>query len=183
MKTIIFLSGLGVPKWLAKTKYIWNDKLWKDYNKIYITSKIPYSNNMVERELNDLTNLVKSFSKVIIAGQSIGAWWTINLLAHTNIFIYKSVLLTPLIDITDYPISNITPKYHLINRKVYSRHTGKNNSLLIEAKNDWITPRDEYSLRVEYKLNPTVYTLNGGHIYQKDHQEGLSFMKEWIDKV
>jgi hypothetical protein len=74
MKTIIFMSGIFVPKWLAKSKFIWDKSNWEDYHCIWLNSKIPYSDMMVAQELDKLENLILKYPDATLAGHSLGAW-------------------------------------------------------------------------------------------------------------
>lgn len=181
MRTIIFLSGLGVPKLLAKSRFVWNDSFWKDYHRIYITSKIPFTNEIVEKEINRLCNLMAQFDNPIIAGHSLGAWWAANLACSPQSIMKKMVLLTPLGDAAAYPILNVSSCHHPINKKPNNYNVGPNRTLLVSATYDLVVPAHHHSNYMVKLFQPLVYQLNGGHFYQKNHQNGLIFMKNWIE--
>jgi pimeloyl-ACP methyl ester carboxylesterase len=179
--TIIFLNGFAIPPFLAKTGFVWDDSIWKDYNRVYNTSKVPISDNMVERELNRLSELISKYENPIVAGHSLGAWWAANLAAHTQFNIKKLVLLTPLGDTTHYPILNISNKYHLPLKEQSKICYGKEKTLLIYSSMDLIVPHKKHCPSLIKMFNPTVYSLLGGHLFQLNHKAGLSFMKKWIE--
>ena len=180
-RTIIFLSGFTIPTWLAKTKYIWDDSLWKDYQKIYISSKTPISDGMVDRELDSLCELVNRFPNVTLAGMSLGAWWAANLASHPESKIKKMVLWTPLGDANAYSIFNVTRRHHPTNKIPNKHNVGPHRSALFLAKYDWIVPAHDHTPDLITKFDPTIYKLDGGHVYQPNHKPGLLFMKDWIE--
>ena len=181
-KTIIFLNGFAIPVALAKTKFVWDDLLWKNYNRVYSTSKIPLSDQMVEAELDRLSELISQYDEPIIAGHSLGAWWAANLACSSQFKIKKLVFLTPLGDITNYPIFNISSKFHLPTKCPHKLYHGNDKSLLIQSTMDLIVPSYNHSPAIIDIFNPTIFSLFGGHLFQLNHNEGLSFMKRWIEK-
>jgi hypothetical protein len=180
-RTIIFLSGWGVPTWLAKTKYVWNAPFWKEYNAIYVPSKTPRSDNMVERELENLCQLVNAYPNATLVGQSLGAWWAANLACYPKASISKLVLWTPLCDAGQYPIFNVTDRHNPLFKTTNANNCGPHRTLVTYAYNDFLVPFEFHSVSLVRKFNSTVYKLDGGHWFQKNHQAGLSYMKEWID--
>lgn len=179
--TIIFLSGLAVPKIIAKSKFVWNDPLWQEYNRIYITSKIPTSDVMVEKELERLSAIINKYTDTIVAGHSLGAWWAANLACHKESKFKKLVMLTPLGDTSSYPIFNVTPYFHPWNRVPNKEHYGPHNVLINVSKRDFIVPAEQHGENLIRHFNATRYTLSGGHFYQSNHLAMLKFMQEWID--
>ena len=103
MKTIIFLSGIFLPKWIARSKLVWNSSQWSNYNCIWLDSKIPYSDIMVKQELSKLERLIKKYPNAILAGHSLGAWWISNLLCRQSLMVNKTILWTPLVNANQYP--------------------------------------------------------------------------------
>jgi pimeloyl-ACP methyl ester carboxylesterase len=180
-RTIIFISGFAVPTWLAKTRFVWDDSLWKDYRRIYLPSRTPLSDNMVERELDKLCHLTHLFPNVTLAGQSLGAWWAANLACHPQSKIKKLALWTPLGDANAYPIFNVTQRHHPSNKTANKRNVGPHHAAIFCAKNDLIVPPKEHSLPLISQFEPTVYRLDGGHLLQSNHKAGLIFMKDWIE--
>ena len=181
MKTIIFLSGLAVSKSLAKSSLVWNDSLWKDYNRIYYTSLLPTSDQMVINELKNLSNLYFKHPDAYFVGHSLGAWWLANLVNEPYIDIRKMVLMTPLVDTKYYPIFNVTEKFNPIFRgkKLY----GLDKVCILPANKDLVvSPRHHADLLIQY-LNAIVYVLDGGHLYQHNHLLGLEFMKYWLNRI
>lgn len=181
MQTIVFLSGLGVPKWLAKTKFVWNQSIWKNYNCIFLSSKIPISDTIVEQELNYLTNIINLYPNIIVAGQSLGAWWIANL--SYRVKFNKLILWTPLGDINYYPIFNVSAKYNLLNYQSQHHNIGPQNTLLFKSTNDLIVPAEDHSYIFENQFNPMTYTLEGGHFFQSNHQAALNYMRDWIEII
>lgn len=180
MQTIIFLSGFAIPNWLSKTKFIWNKPFWENYNCIFLTSKIPISDNMVERELYKLSYLTQKIPNAIVAGHSLGAWWAGNLACHPESKIQKLILWTPLGDTTAYPIFNVTKRFNPIYNIPNKKNVGGDKALLISAKNDLVVPAHKHAHLFMTPFKPTTYELDGGHFYQKNHKEALQFMKKWI---
>lgn len=180
-RTIIFLNGFAVPIGLSKTKFVWDDSIWKDYNRLYYTSKIPTSDQMVARELDNLANIISQYDNPIVAGHSLGSWWATNLAAHNQFKTNKMVLWTPLGDHRPYPIFNATHNYVPHMRDINPNNCGKNKVLLTYASHDLIVPPKKHISGMIKTLNPTIYKLYGGHIFQINHKDGLSFMKEWVE--
>jgi pimeloyl-ACP methyl ester carboxylesterase len=180
-RTIIFLSGFMIPIWAAKTKFVWNDSLWKDYNKIYLSSKTPLSDGMVDRELDNLCRLVNNFPNVTLAGMSLGAWWAANLASHTECKIKKLVLWTPLGDANAYPIFNVTKRHHPANKTPNQHNVGPHRCAIFSAEYDLIVPPHFHTKDLISKFDSITYKLDGGHIYQPNHQAGLKFMKDWVE--
>ncbi len=179
MRTIIFLSGFMVPQALAKSKFVWEDSLWRDYRRLYLPSKTPLSDNMVEKELDRLCRLVNLFPKSVVAGHSLGAWWAANLACHSQAKIDKLVFWTPLGDTRPYPIFNVTQRHHPMNKVPYL--VGPHKVLTMEAQYDFIVPPREHSYCLNHHFKSTLYKLQGGHFFQSNHKAGLLFMKDWID--
>jgi predicted esterase len=179
-RTIIFLSGLAVPKMFAKSKYVWNDSLWEDYNRIYITSRIPTSDVMVEEELERLTHIVNRYPEPIVAGHSLGGWWASNLACCPKAEFAKLVLLTPLANANRSVLFNVTPYFHPCNRVPNPTIYGPHRVLVNTAKHDLIVPTAEHSDYLARHFNATKYELKGGHYYQTNHDAMLEFMKTWI---
>lgn len=181
MRTIIFISGLLIPKIIAKTKFVWDDQFWKNYRRIYITSRIPTSDSMVEEELRSLNNLISSYPQVTVAGQSLGAWWAANLACRPESKINKLVMWTPLGDASAYPIFNVSRNFHPPYLIPNSHNKGPHKSIVFYGKRDLIVPHKCHSVDLINTFNATSYPLSGGHAFQKNHKAGLQFMKDWIE--
>lgn len=181
MKNIIFLSGLGVPKVLAKMPMIWNDTLWHNHKRIYLTSKIPTSDNMVKTHLKDLVKFINKFDDPVVVGQSLGAWWAANLACEPMCQMKKFVLCIPLADTNYYPIFNASPLFKPTNRTPNPQHYGPYKSLVVYASNDFIVPINQHAVPLERHFNALSYKLDGGHLIQSNHQKGLEFIKDWIE--
>lgn len=179
-KTIIFISGWAVPKFIAKTAWVWDQKFWSDYRRIWISSKTPTSDGMVQKELNRLENLLRLFPNAVLAGHSLGGWWASNLALRQEVQINKMVLWTPLGNADDYPIFNVTPRYHPIHQPVTNTH-GPHRVLVYSAKDDMIVPPPGHGLRLSQHFNAMNYNLQGGHFFQGNHRAALEYMKEWIE--
>lgn len=180
-RTIIFLSGLAVPRFISKSKYVWNDSLWSDFNCFYLNSNIPSSDVMVENELKYLTQLVNSFTDPIVAGHSLGAWWGANLACQKEAKFKQLVMLTPLGDTSNYPIFNNSAYFHPWNRVPNKNNYGPHKVLVNIAKKDLIVPSSDHSDNLVKHFNALTYHLDGGHFYQKNHDAMLDFMREWIN--
>lgn len=179
MKTIIFLNGFAVPVWLSKTNFVWNDNLWKDYNRVYYTSKVPTSDFMVEDEIFNLEKLISKYDNPIIVGQSLGAWWAANLACHTKQLLNKVVLWTPLNNHTIYPIFMASDKYIPYSNNTINK--GNNKILLCYGSHDLIVPQKDHTPNLIETFDPYIYKLYGGHLFQINHKNGLLFMKKWIE--
>lgn len=181
MKTIIFISGFMVPKLLAKSKFVWEDSMWKDYRRIHIPSKTPLSDTMVDRELDRLCHLVNMFPNAIVAGHSLGAWWAANLACHPQSKIKKLVFWTPLSDTVAYPIFNVTNRHYPVYKSPNAHNVGPHKTLTFEAVNDFIVPPKDHSFQLNNHFKGTLYRLKGGHFFQSNHKAGLLFMKDWVE--
>jgi len=182
-QTIIFLSGLAVPKILAKSKLVWDDTMWDNFDSVYYTSKIPISDKMVDLEIDNLCKLINDYDRPFVVGQSLGAWWGANLACLPECNINKLAMWTPVANASAYPIFNVTHCHNPRNKKVNDRFVGGKNSLLCYAENDLITPNYSQSLNFMIHFNPTIFKLNGGHLFQRNHEAGLIFMRDWfLDK-
>lgn len=181
MKNIIFLSGLGVPKFFAKSSLVWNDLLWKNHRRIYVTSKIPTSDAMVRRNLKELTRFINVFPEPIVIGQSLGAWWAANLACDTACKINKMVLCIPLCDTKSYPIFNTSYLYYPPRRTANPQLLGPHKTLVVSATDDWIVPASRHALPLEFQFKALSYKLDGGHLLQKNHQAGLNYIKDWVE--
>lgn len=181
MKTIIFLAGFCVPLKLAKSKYVWNEKMWSDYNCIFLSSKTPRSEKGVKKELQKLEKIVNSFDKPIIAGHSLGAWWAANLAIHSKADLQKIIFLTPLADLKQYPnIFSYSPKYDVFRFNVPKHKRGPHKNLVIYGNYDLITP-SQHGLRLSHHFDGMSYYLDGGHLYQLNHHYAISYMKDWVE--
>lgn len=181
MKTIIFLHGIMVPNWLAKSKFIWNESLWSDYECLWIPSKIPYSDMMVEKELDRLQRLMDDHPGAVIAGQSLGAWWAANLACRHDCDISKMVLWTPLVDHRPYPVFNVTARYHPCNQVPNPKNMGLHKVLVTYANEDLIVPHQSHAYYDIMHFKGMTYKLSGGHLFQVNHQPALKYMKDWIE--
>lgn len=179
-RTIIFISGWGVPSFLQKMSAVWDDNLWKDYGRVYLPSKTPTSDVAVKKHLDKLSQFVNNFPDPIVMGQSLGAWWAANLACRPDTKITKLVLLTPFTSLHDYPlVFNSSPYYYPHNKKVYVK--GPHKVLVCGAANDLVAPPEQHASRLLNTFNATPYKLQGGHFFQKDHKACLNFIKDWIE--
>lgn len=180
-RTIIFLSGMGVPKILARSSFVWDDIRWRDYNRLYVTSKIPTSDNMVKHHLKELTNLINSFSNPVVVGQSLGAWWLANLACEPKCQMTKIAFFIPLVNANHFPIFNVSQIYHPLNRVPNKQNMGPHKALVVGAHDDLIVPTQQHANPLAVHFNASYYRMNGGHLLQKDHTSALSFTKDWIE--
>lgn len=180
-KTIIFLSGMGVPNFLSKSKYVWNDKLWADYQTIYLHSEIPMSDKMVNLNIKKLISFINKFPDCIVAGQSLGGWWAANLACEPACQMKKFILLTPLVDANQFSIFNVSKIYNPLNRVPNDRHIGTNKSLVLSAIDDLIVPPREHAAPIAQYFKSTYHSLYGGHFWQSNHAESLAYTKKWIE--
>lgn len=180
-KTIIFMNGFMIPKILAKSSFVWNDSLWKGYRRIYLSSKTPTSDWVVENELSRLTRLINRYPGAIVAGHSLGAWWGANLACRPECKISKLVFWTPLADTNEYPIFNVSNKYHPINLIPNSHNRGPHETLVFIGKDDFIVPPKNHGHILCDHFDGMPYHLDGGHFFQNNHQQGLNYMKTWIE--
>lgn len=179
MKTIIFLSGWALPQFVSKSLFFFNDSFWKEYNRIYYKSKSPISDQMVNQELLNLINMIDNYNDVIVVGHSLGAWWAANLACHPQSKIDKLALWTPLGNSQKIPIFNTS--HEPINKKINSHNVGPNKTFIIHAKYDLIVPYKDHAMPLIDKFNAASLLLDGGHTWQKDHNNGLIQLKKWIE--
>jgi pimeloyl-ACP methyl ester carboxylesterase len=180
-KTIIFMSGICVPQWLAQSKFIWDSNLWKNYNCIWLNSKIPYSDSMVGRELDQLENLVQKYDEVILAGHSLGAWWISNLICRDSVNVEKTILFTPLTDTSQYPIFNATPRYHPCNQLPNINNIGLHKILIAYGNEDLIVSQTRHAFNLVMHFKAMPVRLEGGHFYQTNHKASLMYIKDWVE--
>jgi hypothetical protein len=181
LRTIIFLNGLCVPRALSKTRLIWNDPFWKGYNRIYLTSKIPTSDSMAEREIERLSELTRRFDKPIVAGQSLGAWWASHVACNPNSNIDKLVLWTPMGDHRPFPIFPVSSQLHTTYRAPNPQNYGFNKVLVMASQYDWIVPPNTHAHPLADHFDAVTYRLKGDHFFQTNHKDGLDYMKDWIE--
>jgi hypothetical protein len=182
MKTIIFLNGFAVPKFLAKTKLFWNDHFWEGYNRIYYTSKVPTSDKMVKEELDNLKKLISQYDEPIVAGHSLGAWWAANLACQDDFKTTKMVFWTPLGNHLAYPIFTASSEHLPLFKFPPTTNCGKDKVLLCYSSSDLIVPHNKHTPGLIESFSPKLYKLYGGHAFQINHKDGLSFMKNWIEE-
>jgi predicted esterase len=181
MKTIIFMSGIFVPKWLAKSRFIWNKPHWQDYKCLWLDSRVPYSDIMVEKELDYLERLIKKYPGAILAGHSLGAWWAANLLCRETVSVKKTIFLTPLVNANEYPIFNVTPRYDPCKQIPNDDNIGLSRTLVVYGTQDLLVPQHRHSYSLISHFKAMSYSLDGGHFYQKNHQAALDYMKDWAE--
>lgn len=180
-RTIIFINGFAVPKFIGKSRFVWDDDFWRGYNRIYLTSAVPISDTTTNYHLDKLSDFVNQFDKPIVAGQSLGAWWAANLACHPKSNIDKMVLWTPLGDAQEFPIFRVSDKHNPIFKKPNLNNVGPHKTLVCYGKRDLIVPAHYHSTDFIRHFNAMTYKLDGGHFYQSNHKSGLSFMKDWIE--
>lgn len=180
-KTIIFISGWQIPKSVAQSKFVWDKTLWRDYRCLWLDSKTPINDWMVEKELDRLAYLLKVFPDATVAGHSLGGWWSANLALRPEILIKKLVLWTPLGDTSTYPIFNVSKRFHPPLQPINPLNRGPQKALVFYAKNDLIVPPDDHSLQLLKQFDAMPYKLKGGHLFQFNHGAGLRYMKDWIE--
>jgi pimeloyl-ACP methyl ester carboxylesterase len=179
-KTIIFINGWQVPKFIAKSKLVWDKDFWSDYHCIWLSSKTPTSDGMVQRELDKLQDLLSKYPEAAVAGQSLGGWWASNLAVRPEVHINKLVLWTPLGNTRDYPIFNVTPRFHPPHQGL-AHNSGPHRVLVLYGKDDLIVPPNDHAHQLTKHFSATDYRLNGGHFYQSNHRAALEYMKDWIE--
>jgi pimeloyl-ACP methyl ester carboxylesterase len=135
---------------------------------------------MVQKELDKLEHLLKLYPNATIAGHSLGGWWASNLALRPEVQIKKMVLWTPLGNAEDYPIFNVSPRYHPPNQPITNTH-GPHRVLVYSAKDDLIVPPPRHGWRLISHFNAMNYVLQGGHLYQSNHRAALEYMKDWIE--
>lgn len=176
---VIFINGLSIPTYLSKTRYVWNDDLWKDYNRKYLSSPIAISNLDFQNKLESLIKIVNSVENPVVIGQSLGAWWAANLACTKEVKLNKLILMTPLVDARDVPFFNISKGINPLEKPPFI--VGPDKVLVCFAKNDIICPPYTNAYNLLRHFNGIQYHLNGGHFFQKDHTSCLKFMQDWMD--
>ena len=147
----------------------------------HFASKTPCNDAMVENELVRLEKFINSFSYPIVAGHSLGAWWTANLVVRQKAKIRKAVFFTPLSDVKRYPhIFNCDSQYNPLNTIVPMDNYGPNKNLVFTGNKDYITLENN-GKQLAIHFNSSEYKLYGGHFYQRNHNNALEFMKRWIE--
>lgn len=169
-----------VPKFLSKSQLVWNDKMWADYRRIYISSKTPISDSMVAKELDRLESIMQANPEAALVGHSLGGWWAANLATRFKLNIRKLVFWTPLADTTPYPIFNTTDQF-CPTRKLPRLNKGSHKVYSFLSADDLIVPSPFHGQRLQKHFDSGTYLLEGGHFYQKNHQAALNFMKDWIE--
>ena len=181
MKTIIFLAGFCVPLTVAKSQFVWDKKMWKGYNTIFLSSKIPRSEKGIKKELLRLERVVSSFDKPIVAGHSLGAWWIANLALYSKANLQKIVFLTPLSDLKEYPtIFHYTPEYDVFRNNIPKAKRGPHKNLVIYGNHDLVTS-SLHGKHLVHHFDAMEYHLDGGHLYQLNHYYAIKYMKDWIE--
>lgn len=179
-KTIIFINGWAVPKFIAKSAWIWDESFWSGYRRLWISSKTPTSDGMVQKELDRLQHLLSLFPGATLAGHSLGGWWASNLALRPGIQIRKLVLWTPLGNAGYYPIFNVTPRFHPPHQELI-HNSGPHRVLVLYGKDDLIVPPNEHALHLARHFRAMEYKLSGGHFFQSNHRAALEYMKEWVE--
>jgi pimeloyl-ACP methyl ester carboxylesterase len=180
-RTIIFINGFAVPKFVGKTRFVWDDDFWQGYNRIHLTSAVPISDVMVSSQLTKLNKFVSQFDKPIVIGQSLGAWWAANLACHPKSNIDKMVLWTPLGDAQKYPVFNVSDYHHPVCKAPNPHNIGPHKTLVCYGERDWLVPPEEHAHNLISHFKATEYKLDGGHFFQFNHKRALSYMKDWIE--
>lgn len=178
--TIIFLAGFGVPIFVMKSKWLFDDSMWTGYRRIWLPSPTPRSDAMVEKELERLKRLLWTYPGAALVGHSLGGWWAANL--ALRIKIRKTVLWTPLCNEQEFPIFNVTPAYHPCNQPLIGNY-GIEKVMIFAAKDDLIVPYQQHSHNLARHFATGMHMLEGGHLYQFNHQTALKHMKDWIEAV
>jgi hypothetical protein len=182
MKSIIFISGFGVPEFVARSKFLWDEPFWSDYTCFWLGSRTPTSDRMVEKELDRLERILSRYPDSTVAGQSLGAWWAANLALRSTVDIKKLVFWTGLCNHNEYPIFNATPRYNPVYQESTNQNFGVHRVLNVYAKDDLIVPPQSHAFQLNKQFCPMPYQLEGGHLLQRNHKEALSFMKDWIER-
>lgn len=182
MKTIIFLSGFKVPNFISKSPMCFNEAMWGEYHTVFYQSKTPDSNKMIEEEINNLEDLVFSFSHPIIFGQSLGAWWAAHLANKYGDKIEKLVLWTPLCETNTYSSLFTIDGTKYNPTSIENKHNrGPHKTSVVYANRDLIVPYYTHARPLISHFNANSYILNGGHVYQTNHTLGLEYIKDWIE--
>jgi len=182
MKHIIFMSGFLIPKWLAQSKFVWDKAHWEDYQCFWLDSKVPYSDIMVSKELDNLERLLNKYPEATFAGHSLGAWWISNLMCRPTVEFRKTVLWTPLTHADEYPVFNVSPRYNPMYQIPNLPNTGAYRNLVVYANQDLIVPSPSHALSLSFHFKSMTYQLLGGHLYQKNHKAALNYMKDWVEQ-
>ena len=177
------MAGFCVPIFVAKSKWLFNEPMWEGYQTIWLPSPIPRSDIMVEKELDRLERLLGRYPEATLVGHSLGGWWASNIALRPQIQLHKLVLWTPLCHEQDYPIFNVTPRYHPCNQPAPDHAIGPDRVLVLGAKDDLIVPAMSHAHKLVIHFAGQAYHLLGGHFYQRNHQSALNYMKNWIELV
>ncbi len=179
-KTIIFLSGFLVPEFISKSPLCFDKSYWSEYETIFYKSKSPITDGTVSKELKNLTELVNSFHEPYVIGHSLGGWWAANLACSYQAKIKKTVLWTPLGMASAFPIFQISKQSEPFYKIPNETNVGPDKTLLVYANNDLIVPATAHALPFFDKFDSYQFELDGGHLFQNNHQETLYKMKKWL---
>lgn len=180
METIVFLSGFALPKFISKSSWFFEDSFWQGYNRVYYQSKTPTSDEMVEKELINLTKLVNSYPDVLVVGHSLGAWWASNLACCPQAHIKKLALWTPLGVANMFPIFNVTEDSEPAKKIPNLHNVGPDKTFVAYGEYDLIVPPIWHAIPLANKFQAMSISLNGGHAWQSNHKEALIIMKDWF---
>jgi pimeloyl-ACP methyl ester carboxylesterase len=182
MKTIVFLSGFSVPSFVSKSSWFFEEPFWEGYNTIFYKSRTPTSDRMVVDEMDNLIELMSPYSDVSVVGHSLGGWWAANLACNSQSKISKVALWTPLGIASEFPIFPVSWRSEPGNKIANSHNVGPDKVLLAYAVDDLIVPYKEHALPFRKQFDACTYALDGGHMWQTNHKDGLQVLKNWLGK-
>jgi len=182
MKTIVFLSGFSMPAFVSKSSWFFEEPFWEEYNAIFYKSRTPTSDRMVLNEMDNLIELMAPYPDVCVVGHSLGGWWAANLACHPDSKMDKVALWTPLGTAGEFPIFPVSWKSEPGNKTPNAHNMGPDKVFLAYAKDDLIVPCESHALPFIEQFKTSTYALDGGHIWQTNHKEGLQVLKNWIGK-
>jgi predicted alpha/beta hydrolase family esterase len=180
MKTFVFLSGFAVPPFISKSSWFFEKPFWDDFNCVFYKSKTPTSDKMVNQEIHNLNELINSYQDVSVIGHSLGCWWASNLACHPGSKINKLALWTPLGVANDFFIFPVSNKSEPLFKPTKLSLMGPDKSFVFYGSEDLIVPPQRHALPLINKFQAASIALDGGHIWQSNHKQGLTILKDWL---
>lgn len=171
-----------MPSFVSKSSWFFEESFWEGYNTIFYKSKTPTSDHMVVEEMKNLIELMSPYSDVSVVGHSLGGWWAANLACHPQSKMSKIALWTPLGVAGEFPIFPVSWRSEPGNKIPNPYNLGLDKVFLAYAKDDLIVPCKSHALPFRTQFKAASYTLDGGHVWQSNHKEGLLALKNWLGK-
>lgn len=168
-RTLIFLSPPLVPECISKSKWYWNHSLWKEFNTVYLSCKIPLSDAMVTTHLEELDNFTSLFPDPILVGNYMGSWWGANLACRLN-KLKGLILFNPFSDHFYHPLMNATENFNFLLKTPLVFGPSK---VLVYS----VLPDN----RISNHFNSILYSIKAFDFAPNINH--LDFMKDWLEII